>query len=224
MIVGNAQQDNNSLDAASTHTLVVDRWHTIPRHFMKLTYASLLLSTLAFIFAIVDNVFSGLLPKYLTVAVLSYTFTLPYYLATLLLAWLQKHQIASIFPFPPSHPRTIAYSLGLVGLWTGSVAMCTTNLVRSSGLTGVCFYFYLPDNTIDTQLTSCTTRSPGMINYWTSFASTLTSSVELILLISSTSVCYMHRRRKRAVLPSETITEMAFPLQVIAREQKVLSA
>lgn len=222
MIVG--EQHDDPLDTASTHTLVVDKWHVIPRHLLKLIYVSLFLSTLAFVFAIVDNVISNRLPKDMAIAVLAYVFLLPYHCATLLLEWLRRHQTESIFPFTPSHPRALVYAFILMGLWVVSVILCSMNLHRVSGPIEICFYFYLPDGTIDWKTSTCDTRTPGMINYWTSFASTLISGLELTLLISITLVCYIHYRRKMVTVRAEAETRTSLRLQVVQGERKVLSA
>lgn len=216
-------------DAASTNTLVTQqKCQETPRYLPSIVYSSLLISTLAFIFAIVNyvnyyqynDVPTGIVPP-----VLAYIFTVPHHCAVILLQWLERHQTESIFPFAPASARAIVYSLASLSLWAASTTVSAINLHRDIAPWANC----QPSTVAYANGTSVISfdcdivvyyRTPA-ISYWCSLASMLASSLELILALFITLVCYMHyRRRNKAVQPTETTPS----LTSTPSESKVLSA
>ncbi|PPQ90220.1 hypothetical protein CVT25_001665 [Psilocybe cyanescens] len=217
--------DMDSSDAASTNnTLVHEKFQRVPRYLPTLVYSSFLVSTLAFSFVIVDYVSSSWpdLPNSIVPAVLAYLCTLPHHSAVLLLQWLERHQTESILPFSPSSLRAIVYSLVSLVLWIASTAVSAINLHRNSASYWTCENFTV-FNTTATPSYRCVSYDlvqPPVINYWSSLASTLTTSLEVILALSITSICYIHhRRRNKAAQP-----EIAPSITSTPSESKVLSA
>lgn len=218
MIIVSADVDTT--DAASTHTLVAEGVQKVPRHLPTLVYLSFVVSTLAFIFAIVDSVYNrwSNVPQGVVVIILAYVFTLPHHGAILLLNWLERHQTESILPFKPSSRRTLVFSAMCFGLWVGSVAVCAKNLylntrpyqvsschpVHPSSKDYTCIYF---------------TFHPGVDIYGNSLASTITSTLETIIAISITVICTMQYRRL-----NRPIREAIPPPIATPSESKVLSA
>lgn len=114
-------------DTISVATLVPESRSKIPR---KLIYSSLLISLLAFIFALVANVNSGSVfdTDLIIAPILAFWLTLPHHGISFLLMWLQKHQSESILRFSPHSPRSIGYCIFLTLLWVASTAACSVGL------------------------------------------------------------------------------------------------
>ncbi|PPQ84768.1 hypothetical protein CVT25_007542 [Psilocybe cyanescens] len=216
MIVVEAQLDDSER-ASISNTLISGHlsYSKIPRHLVKLVYASLLVSLLSFIFVLVDNV--SIAPIEAVATILAFVLTLPHHGAVVLSVWLHRHQTESIFPFTPCSFRAIGYTAILVISWVASTIMCAIRLHVTTRSRLQCISTYngplIPPNY------SCTTFiKPSMSEYWPSFASTVTSATELILITTITLHCYFHRGRPKAV-------PVTIPPSIpVAPQAKVISA
>ncbi|PPQ84767.1 hypothetical protein CVT25_007543 [Psilocybe cyanescens] len=217
MIVETRQSELS--DVASIRTLVVvDELQKTPRHLVKLLYASLFMSLLCFIFMLVDNI--SISPLKTVPTILAFVLLLPHHSASLLLIWLHRHQSESTMiklPFTPYSSRVIAYAVFLTIMWGASTGMCSADLYFSSRMwTYICTY---PDPSDLYQPPHCRSQRVTLPDYWTSFASTLTSSLELVLIVTITIICCIHTRRKTVPVEAPPSTsEGSLP------ESKVISA
>ncbi|KAH9474427.1 hypothetical protein JR316_0012886 [Psilocybe cubensis] len=218
-------------DAASTHTLVTPpKYQETPHHLPRIIYSSLLISTLAFVFAIVNYVTYYHyydVPAGIVAPILAYVSTVPHHCAVILLNWLERHQSESIFPFAPASLRGILYSLVPISLWAASTTVSAINLHRDSASWSSCTYKPIQNaNGTYSVFVDCDniiTYHPTIAHdYWCSFTSTLTSALELLLALIITSICFMHyRRRQKAVLPNN---EPSSSPSSTPSESKVVSA
>ncbi|KAH9481497.1 hypothetical protein JR316_0006024 [Psilocybe cubensis] len=159
-------------DAASTNTLV-SKEQRIPPHLVKLIFASLFMSTLAFSFSILNSVdVVNIVSDGVVAPILAYIFTLPHHGAALLLKWLQHHDMASILSFSPTSTRSLWYSAGLVILWLTSVSISCRNI----------------NYTI--------TFEPADLE-WSAEATVVTSVLEFTLILAIALVCFLHYRRQQ---------------------------
>ncbi|PPQ91832.1 hypothetical protein CVT25_000280 [Psilocybe cyanescens] len=195
----------DSSDVASTNTLVRSE-HKFPHHLLKLVYASLFVSTLAFTFSIIDKIKSD--PQYtvlnaVVATILAFIFTLPHHGATLLLKWRPHHQISYVLPFAPSSARAIGYLILLVGLWFGSTVVCARSLQVASSSRGTVSYTITPSNSTIKSISVTHPIPPELDDYWTSLASTLTSTVELILISTIALISYLYYRQQNKEYQAE---------------------
>ncbi|PPQ83856.1 hypothetical protein CVT25_000915 [Psilocybe cyanescens] len=192
MIVG-TQQSDRSETASIANTLVNEKPPRIPRHLAKLVSASLPIALIAFICAVVDNVLRSQEPKTLIPIILAFVFTLPHHGETLLLVWLQPHHTDYILPFTPCSSHAIVYAAGLGILWIASAVECAISFHRTrKHAVHVCFPTVTRDGTVGTEI-SCSIWAADIL--WPSIILTLTSSIEVALIISITWICFLHNRR-----------------------------
>lgn len=197
MIVDDASPIDSS-DAVSTITFVDIQ--KVPRGLPTLVICSLVASTLAFTYATVDSVNPAhqKLSRAFVPTGLAYIFSLLYHIAVLLLKWLEWHKRESIMSFSPSAPRSIVYSILLTTLWAASAVVCSINLHRATNLklewVWNCIY---PINSSYCYPTVQTLYRPSIETYATPLASTLTSSMALIVSLSITSLSYINHYRLR---------------------------
>ncbi|PPQ77147.1 hypothetical protein CVT25_010841 [Psilocybe cyanescens] len=173
MIINTPDVDDNvdSSDAASTNTLVSNE-QKIPSYLLVLVCVSLVMSTLAFIFSVVNNVQdTNIVSDGVVATILAFIFTLPHHGATVLLTWLQHHEMASILKFTPFSTRAIGYSIVLVIVWVVSTAVCARNIN---------YILIFEPYDVDQSLV----------------AAIAISTIEMILIIAITSICYLHYRRQ----------------------------
>uniref|UniRef100_A0A8H7Y334 Uncharacterized protein n=1 Tax=Psilocybe cubensis TaxID=181762 RepID=A0A8H7Y334_PSICU len=143
-------------DAVSTNTLVSDE-QKIPKYFARLVAASL-----------------GVVAP-----ILAFIFTLPHHGATLLLKWLQHHDMASILPFSPTSVPALVYSSTLVVFWITSLGICVRNIAYVLRF------------------------EPNLTPNWSAKGTVATTVLESALIVVITFMSFLRYRRERITSQSE---------------------
>lgn len=185
----------DSSDAVSTTNTLVTNGRIIPHHFLKLVYASLFISIVAFIFSMVDGLDSDptfIVPNGIVATILAFIFTLPHHCAIFLLRWPQRYQISNILPFKPCSVRAVVYSVFLVGLWTVSTAVCARSL-HNVRIVQINPLINPPssNNAMTIASSAIVGSQRDLSDYWMSLALTLTSAMELIFISAITLFSYL---------------------------------
>ncbi|KAH9477835.1 hypothetical protein JR316_0010067 [Psilocybe cubensis] len=189
---------------SSADTLVTRKPQQIPSYLKNVVYLSLLVSTLAFTFAVVNysiyyqynDVPGGIAPP-----VIAYLATLPHHGAVLLRYWLERHQSEYIFPFTPASVYAISYSGVSCALWTVSTVVAAINLRRDlTGWSSCGYDVTVGSNGTIVETVNCNIVyhfQPTISDRWGSFAVTLTSSLEMLLIGAVTIAFYLQYRRAK---------------------------
>ncbi|PPQ83111.1 hypothetical protein CVT26_008770 [Gymnopilus dilepis] len=114
---------DNSDAASTTNTLVSKEPEGLPHFFTKLSYASLAISLVPFVFSLIIVTVSRInsIPT-----ILAYVFTTPFHVAALLLIWQHSRQHEIQLPFRATSWRSILYMTFLAGMWVFSMISCAS--------------------------------------------------------------------------------------------------
>ncbi|KDR75559.1 hypothetical protein GALMADRAFT_248039 [Galerina marginata CBS 339.88] len=182
---------DNSDAISVTNTLVVDTKETekLPRFFSALTYASLGLSFIPFVFSLIIIQISRInsIPT-----ILAYFFSTPFHLAALLLIWQQSRQIDMQLPFHPTSWRSIAYISFLAAMWL--FAMITAGMGARAFVAGT--------RTCTTVFSDGHSRSVCYDNHFNRMVGFLISAtaiavLEAFVLCVMAFLCFRSRPRKQ---------------------------
>ncbi|KAF8911638.1 hypothetical protein CPB84DRAFT_1762438 [Gymnopilus junonius] len=112
---------DNSDAASTTNTLVAKEPERMPHFFSKLTYASLAISLIPFVFSLIVVTVSRInsVPT-----ILAYVLATPFHVGALLIVWQHSRQLEMQLPFKATSWRSIAYMVFLAGMWTFSMISC----------------------------------------------------------------------------------------------------
>ncbi|KAF9477164.1 hypothetical protein BDN70DRAFT_881521 [Pholiota conissans] len=203
-------------DAASTTRTLIPPLPKIPPHFIKLIALSIPLSLVALITCLIDLALNC--PILAVPTILAFCLSFPYHTGAVLLAWLQKHQIASVLSFAPASPRSIAHAGLLAALWAVAAGF---NIKRATDVIPERLYCFdpQPDNPFGSSSMEC---APYFIAPAGAPAlAAATALVEVFVLVTLVIICGLHWHRGKE--DSNAHVEEALPSSVVGSETKVVS-
>jgi len=195
---------DNSDAASTTNTLVTKDSGKMPRFFAALTYASLVISIVPFIFSFMFVTISQL---YTLPTILAYLFTTPFHVAALLIMCQHSRQIDMQLPFQPSSWRSIIYIGFLAAIWLLSMITCAMG--ANSFLSGTGCLSIGVDNSDAIQV-ECYPNNHTLRNGFMFSSSTGLAALEMIILSTMVVVCYQNQPRQEN-LPTSIRPEPPVP-------------